>query len=253
MAKAVLVDITRCMGCRGCQVSCKQWHEQQGLQTVFKGELTNPPELNVETCTTVHFIETMHNKLPVWSFVKEQCYHCHQPVCVVACPVGALEANADGAVTRTAAECAKGCTACVEACPFHIPKRDETARNSDVQKCNFCDERIMAGDQPACIKACPSEALYFDDRDKVTAEAEKRIAAEPDKYVKHIYGLKEAGGTNWLYISHLPFTELGFEEVPEQGLFSAVSTPVPPQAAKLLTMAGAVASFRNRGARESRS
>lgn len=244
MAKAVLVDITRCMGCRGCQVSCKQWHEQQGLKTVFKGELTNPAELNVETYTTVHFVEAVNNKLPVWSFVKEQC---HQPACVAVCPVGALEANADGAVTRTTAACLKGCTACIEACPFNIPKRDEAARNPDVQKCNFCDERITAGDMPACIKACPSEALYFDDRDKVAAEAKKRMAAEPGKYVKHIYGLNEAGGTNWLYISHLPFKELGFKDVPEEGLFGAVNIPVPPQAAKLLNMAGAVVSFRNRG------
>lgn len=199
---------------------------------------------------TVHFVEALKDKLPVWSFVKEQCYHCQQPACVAVCPVGALEKNANGAVTRTAVTCVKGCTKCIEGCPFNIPKRDEAARNPDVQKCTFCDERIAAGDLPACIKACPSEALYFDERDKVAAEAEKRIAAAPGKYVKHIYGLKEAGGTNWLYISHLPFKELGFKDVPEEGLFGEAGFPVHPQAAKLLAMVGAVASFRGRGARE---
>lgn len=250
MAKAVLVDLTLCVGCRGCQVSCKQWNERNGLKTSFKGDLTNPVELNVETYTYIRFVEATKDKLPVWSFVKEQCRHCQQPVCVSVCPVGALQRNEDGAVTRTDVKCVKGCTKCIAVCPFGVPKRDETARNRDMQKCNFCDERIAAGDLPACIKACPTQALYFADRDNVVAEAEKRIAAQPGKYVKHIYGLKEVGGTNWIYISHRPFNELGFQDMPEKALIGAAGFPVPPQAARLLAMAEAVASFRNRGARE---
>jgi formate dehydrogenase iron-sulfur subunit len=97
------------------------------------------------------------------------------------------------------------------ACPFHIPKYEWESALPWVQKCSFCSERIKDGMIPACIKTCPTSTMFYDDYDAVLAEARKRMAASPGKYVNHIYGLEEAGGTSWMYISAIPFVDLGFK------------------------------------------
>lgn len=253
MAKAVLVDISRCIGCRGCQVACKQWKERKGLQTAFHGDFTNPVKLNAETYTRIKFIEAEKNKGPIWSFVKEQCFHCQAPACVSGCPVGALQKTADGPVLYDFDRCV-GCRYCMVTCPFGIPKYEWTSKNPWVQKCNFCAERIATKLEPACIKTCPTQVMHFGERNEVIAEAQRRLAASPSKYVQHIYGLEEVGGTSWLYISDVPFAQLGFKtDLPSEQLpkyTEEVLSNVPAKAVGLIAVLGAVAYFRNRGSRE---
>jgi formate dehydrogenase iron-sulfur subunit len=107
------------------------------------------------------------------------------------------------------------------ACPFNVPRIDFYEVLPVITKCTFCADRVGEGLEPACVKACPTDALLFGDREELIAQARERIATRPDKYVDHIYGEKEAGGTSWMYLSPVPFDQLG-EAFPDVG-----EEPVP--------------------------
>jgi len=96
------------------------------------------------------------------------------------------------------------------ACPFGVPTFEWDKPLPWIRKCTFCADRQGGGLQPACVTTCPSGALKFGEREELIAEARERIAAHPDQYVDHIYGEREVGGTSWLYLSPVPFEELGF-------------------------------------------
>ena len=209
MAKSVLVDLTRCIGCRGCQVACKEWNERSARKTAFHGEYSNPVRLNSDTYTRIRFSEKDDEGRPVWSFIKEQCLHCVSPACASVCPVAALEKTANGPVVYNYDRCI-GCRYCMLACPFQIPTFEWESARPWVQKCTFCSERISDGMVPSCIKVCPTTTMFYGESNVVMSEAKKRIADYPTKYVNHIYGEKEAGGTSWIYISNVPFEQLGF-------------------------------------------
>jgi formate dehydrogenase iron-sulfur subunit len=217
MAKSVLVDMTRCIGCRGCQTACKEWNELPARKSVFRGEYTNPIRLNSDTYTRIRYTE-MEKNGPVWSFIKEQCLHCKDPACVSVCPVAALTKSAAGPVVYNYDRCI-GCRYCMVACPFRVPTFEWESARPWVQKCSFCSERIKDGLIPACIKVCPTTTMFYGEDKEVLAEARKRIADNPGKYVNHIYGEKEAGGTSWIYISNVPFDQIGFtRNVPQINL-----------------------------------
>ncbi len=218
MARSVLVDTTRCIGCRGCQGACKAWNERSVKKTAMHGSYTNPTELNSECFTNVRFVERKQAGAPAWNFVKKQCLHCENPACASVCPVAALQKIPEGPVAYDYDRCI-GCRYCMLACPFEVPKYEWERLLPAVQKCSFCAERIRDGLPPACVKTCPTRTMFYGTREEVLAEARRRIANSPGKYIDHIYGLKEAGGTSWLYISSVPFPELGLSlDVPHQSL-----------------------------------
>ncbi len=207
--KGVLVDLTRCIGCRGCQVACKQWNERSVKKTALTGNFTNPPELNSECYTNIKYVEQEKDGAPVWSFIKNQCLHCKNPACASVCPVEALKKTEAGPVVYRFERCI-GCRYCMLACPFYVPKYEWEKAVPWVRKCTFCSERVANDLVPACIKVCPTQTMFYSDYDSVRAEAEKRLAQSPGKYINHIYGKDEAGGTSWIYISSVPFETLGF-------------------------------------------
>lgn len=209
MANGVLVDITRCIGCRSCQIACKAWHNLEANYNLMNGNLTMPKELNDNNYTLIEFEENK-NSNKTWEFIKKQCFHCKEPACVSACPVGALRKMKNSAVIYDQWLCI-GCRYCMVACPFDIPKYEWDTTNPWIRKCDFCDDRIEEGLEPACVKACPMEVMYFDDYKNIVKEAKQRIKNNPDKYINYVYGEKEAGGTSWIYISDKPFEELGFK------------------------------------------
>ncbi|MBI3921742.1 MAG: 4Fe-4S dicluster domain-containing protein, partial [Armatimonadetes bacterium] len=101
---------------------------------------------------------------------------------------------------------------CVMACPFDIPKYEWDKQLPITQKCVMCyEKRLKRGRQPACTEVCPTGAARFGDRNELIAEARKRLRRYPERYVRHIYGLHEAGGTSVLYLSGVPFDKLGFK------------------------------------------
>ena len=209
MSKALLIDTTKCMGCRGCQVACKQWKNLPAADTILP-EQVNSDQLSHKTLTHVcsHLQETTNGEQTGY-FVKRQCMHCNVPSCVSACPAGALRKTAEGPVIYDASKCI-GCMHCTLACPFSVPKFGWGKALALIQKCNLCFDRITAGMKPACVSTCPNDAITFGERDELIAEAERRIRRHPDKYVNHIYGREEAGGTSVLYLAGVPFEALGF-------------------------------------------
>jgi len=229
-AMGVLVDLTLCVGCRACVVACKEWNglplnqedyfrslSAQKENAVFVGDKTITPRLSADTYTVVeyHDVRGSESESP-WVFVKRQCMHCLEPACESACPVGAFRKTAEGPVVYDSWKC-MGCRYCMMACPFGVPTYEWQNAIPFVRKCTFCFDRItddgslpLTERVPACVKACPANALMFGRRVDLLAEARRRIAANPGKYIDHIYGEHEAGGTSWLYISSVPFDKLGF-------------------------------------------
>jgi formate dehydrogenase iron-sulfur subunit len=209
MSKGVLVDLVRCMGCRSCQVACKAWNDNTHEITLCLGCYDNPPKFSSDTWSLIRFTEVEHGGDLHWVFAKLQCMHCEHPGCVAACPVGALEKTDDGPVVYHDQKCI-GCRYCMFACPFGVPTFEWDETVPYIRKCTLCADRVGEGLEPACVKACPTGALEFGEREELLAEARRRIAARQDKYVNYIYGENEVGGTSWMYLSPVPFEELGF-------------------------------------------
>ncbi len=191
--KAVLYDSEKCIGCRACEVACHQWNSLPADDTSFSPDYTNPPHVTSRSWTTVTFHELGggDGKPPLWVFVKIQCFHCLTPTCATVCPTKAFHIDPlTGAVVWDPEKCI-GCKYCIEACPFDIPRLDPSTKR--VVKCTFCVDRIQHGIPPACVQACPTGALYFDDYDRVVAKA-KELEAKG----RIVYGLREVGGTRFM-------------------------------------------------------
>ena len=238
MSNGFLIDLTLCVGCRSCQVACKQWNNLENedpLPRFFakKRGYQNPEKLTARNYCYVSFHEFPCEKNGVkWVFAKRQCMHCIDPACVSACLVGALTKTESGAVLYDDSKCI-GCRYCMLACPFDVPTYEWDKVVPYIRKCTQCFDRTRphptntelngapmpdehkardeaAAHQPACAKACPTGCIEFGDREALLQEARKRIADHPDQYVNHIYGEKEAGGTSCLYLSSVPFADIGF-------------------------------------------
>lgn len=215
---AFLIDLTKCTGCRGCQVACKQWNQLEAEDTeFFSGEgYQNPPAISEYTFTRIKFRDYQKNGENEFAFYKEMCMHCDDPACASVCPVGAFEKTAEGPVIYKADRCI-GCRFCMIACPFGIPKYEWSKGLPLVKKCTGCYSRIKEGLEPACATACPT-AITYGPRDEMVKIAEERFKNNQKKYIRKIYGLNEAGGTSVLYLTNLPFDELGFKNVTQRPL-----------------------------------
>lgn len=200
----VLVDTTRCIGCRSCEMACAETHgfPQPDLDdAVFEKERTP----SVSQWSIVNRYKTDKGEI----FAKKQCMHCNQPACASACLTKAMLKTEEGPVIWREGKC-MGCRFCMISCPFDIPKFEYESPVPKIQKCTLCWERLQKGNLPACVEACPAEALMFGKRRELIEEARQRIAKSPDDYVHHLYGENEAGGTAYLYLSKVPFEQVGF-------------------------------------------
>lgn len=216
MSKGVLVDLTKCIGCRACQTACKQWNQLPSAETNNYGSYENPLHLSAVNFTKIHFTETEYNNKFNFVFTKQQCMHCEEPACVTACPVSALQKRPEGAVTYDDKRCF-GCRYCMVACPFGIPSFQWDTPTPWIRKCTFCFDRQSGGLKPACVTTCPTGALEFGERDELIIEAHRRINESPEgKYIDHVYGEHEVGGTSWMYLSPVPFEEIGFKTLPDE-------------------------------------
>ena len=192
--KALLIDVVRCIGCRACIGACMEEHGFQG----------DPDKVTRLSSKSLTALRTSGER-----FVRDLCRHCLEPSCASVCPVGALQKTAAGPVVYDATRCL-GCRYCVQACPFNVPRYEWDRAVPAVTKCDFCVRRQAKGQPTACAEVCPAEATVFGTREELLAEAHRRIAAEPDKYYHHVWGETEVGGTSVLFLSPVPFEQLGF-------------------------------------------
>jgi len=274
--RATLIDITNCIGCRACQVACKQWNEREGEDTELEAELgfQNPATLSAKTYTLIAFHEMENPQKPGGlesAFVMQRCLHCLEPACASACPTTALYRQDDGPVTYDADKCI-GCRYCMLACPWDVPTAEWNTLAPKISKCTHCADRADqplplafngkplsddAGKRfassiatPACVKACPADALRFGTRDEMLALAHKRISDRPDKYIDHIYGEKELGGTSVVYLSAVPFEKLGFPTYGDKPFPAFTKTALGAVPAAVITvgalLGAAYAFFRKR-------
>ena len=193
--KVKLIDVAKCTGCRGCQLACKQWNGLSAGQTVAAGTYQNPPDLQPNTWTLIRFQEVAAKDGVKWLFRKDGCMHCTNAACVKVCPSGALYYSDLGTVGIIKERCI-GCKECVAACPFEIPRYDSVT--DKVYKCDLCLSRIKADLSPACVKACPTGALTFGDREDMLKLAYKRTKELGGD--ANVYGDKFVEGTHVLYV-----------------------------------------------------
>ena len=242
VGNGVLIDAAQCVGCKSCQRACKIANNlpSDGRET----------SLSATTLTIVDF-KNISPKIdqPEVKPVKRQCMHCEEPACVSVCPVGALVKSDSGAVTYDANKCI-GCRYCMMACPFGVPKYNWSSPNPQINK---CAQQCMANGKatsPACVQACPVKALAYGSRDELLTIAHTRIAQNPTKYVNQVYGENEIGGTSMLYLSSVPFEQLGFRtDLPTEPLPSltwAAQEKIPGVLVTVATLLSGIAWWTHR-------
>ena len=196
----LLIDTSKCIGCKACQMACQQWHSLPTEDTAFTGTYQNPPDMSAASLTVTKFFEVAGTKLN-WLFFKDQCRHCDEPPCR-GCPLGAIIRQGDGIVRIDSARCFPDrCSRnaekpCQEKCKFdEIPRytymKAGTLVATKMRKCDFCYDRLPGGNsggsgKPACEMACPAGAISFGNADPIMVEAISRL-----KYLKS-HGLPQA-------------------------------------------------------------
>lgn len=204
-----LIDVSKCTGCRGCQLACKQWNQMPAKQTKNSGSYQNPPDLQWNTWTLIRFQEVSDKDGLKWLFRKDGCMHCTDAACVKVCPSGALYHTEYGTVGLNQEKCI-GCKECIAACPFDIPRWNRATDR--IYKCDLCLSRIQADLMPACVKACPTGALTFGEKKTMIKAAYKRAAELGGN--ASVYGDKFVDGTHVIYV--LPEKVEVYEKLPEK-------------------------------------
>jgi formate dehydrogenase iron-sulfur subunit len=231
----VLTDITRCVGCRTCEAACNEVNKLPPPKIPFEDQsvFEKTRRTDAQALTVVNrYPNPKSGEPPI--YVKHQCRHCDEPACASVCLVKAFTKTREGAVTYNKGICI-GCRYCMTACPFHVPAYEYNDPFSpEIKKCTMCfDTRVSKGGIPGCVEACPMEAMTFGKRSDLLKLARRRIMEHPERYIDHIYGEREVGGTSWLYISGVPFEQLGFR-------MDLGTKPYPELARGFLSMVPAV-------------
>lgn len=198
-----LVDTIRCIGCKRCMSACKRWNNLK----IERNELISDRaiDLSANNWLVVNLrIDSKNQTLK--NYDHWACQHCKQPACEGVCPVSAIKKLPFGPVVINEDKCI-GCRYCYQACPYKVPRFDFEKRVT--RKCHMCYNRIPLLNymKPACVAACPVNALFFDYKDEVIKEAIRRT--ELLKGSTYILGLTEAGGTDMLTILPTKPQDLG--------------------------------------------
>lgn len=211
----VLVDVSKCIGCRRCEWACNEWNQNPNRPLrEFEASVHQKPSV-FDKMRRPHagqftVVNRFYAKDGTPIYVKKQCMHCIEPACYSACFVEAFRKTKEGPVIYNPHVCI-GCRYCMVACPFDIPAYEYyDPITPQVTKCTMCYDRIVEGKVPACVEICTAGALTFGKRSELLKLAWERIMNNPGKYYPYVYGEKEVGGTSWLYISPVPFEEIGF-------------------------------------------
>ena len=216
MSVAILVDVTRCTGCERCTEACVEVNRRNRVAAEVDRATTRDGLSANRWCTVVEAAEGR--------FARKSCMHCLEPSCVSACLVGSLQKTAEGPVVYDPDKCI-GCRYCMLACPFHVPRYEWSRVAPFMQKCDLCAERLQGGERPACVEACPHDVLTFGSRDELLERARALIRDTPGRYLPHVWGETELGGTSVLYVSDVDLAALGWPGT-EAAAIPALTEPV---------------------------
>jgi len=267
-AMGMLYDTTLCIGCKTCVVACKEAnHLPQSVGHIPDAQLYNAPlDLDATTKNVIKLYKDGQRE----SYMKSQCMQCIDPGCASACMLHSLHKNETTGIVEYDPQYCVGCRYCQMACNFGVPKYEFNKLSAKIVKCEYCRHRqkdaatqtaaglthYPAGQGPACCEVCPREAVIYGTRDELIAIARQRVADNPGRYVEdRVYGIEDAGGTQVVYLAHVPFASLGLPDVgPEstpnlantvqQGIYRGFIAPA------VLYGALAVVMFRNRSSRD---
>jgi len=199
-----LIDTTTCIGCKACEVACLEWNGYEFRETTFDNTYQTMPDTAWNYWNLIRFNERPNEDGTIsWLMRKDQCMHCADPGCLMACPAdGAIVQYTNGIVDFNQEHCI-GCQYCVTGCPFDIPKFNPVTKK--VHKCTLCSDRVGVGLEPACIKSCPTGCLHFGSKEDMKILANKRVN-QLHEHSSHknagVYDPQGVGGTHVMYILH---------------------------------------------------
>jgi formate dehydrogenase iron-sulfur subunit len=212
---AKLIDVSTCIGCKACQAACMEWNDLRDEVGRNSGVYDNPRDLSAESWTVMRYAEVEEGGRLEWLIRKDGCMHCADPGCLKACPApGAIVQYANGIVDFHEENCI-GCGYCITGCPFNIPRLSK--KDHKAYKCSLCSDRVAVGQEPACIKACPTGALQFGSKEDMIDYAEERIADLKERGYVHagLYDPPGVGGTHVMYVLHHADRPQLYNELPE--------------------------------------
>jgi len=197
---AKLIDISKCIGCKACQVACMQWNDLRDEITYHPG-YNNPVDLSDQSWTVMRFAEVEGKDGALeWLIRKDGCMHCEDPGCLKACPApGAIVKYANGIVDFVSENCI-GCGYCIAGCPFNVPRISK--KDNKAYKCSLCSDRVAVGQSPACVKGCPTGSLMFGAKDEMVARGAKRVNDLKERGLAQaaLYDPQGVGGTHVMYV-----------------------------------------------------
>ena len=242
---AKLIDVTKCIGCKACQSACQEWNDLREEVGINEGSYQNPHDLTENSWTLMRFAEHEQNGTLEWLIRKDGCMHCADPGCLKACPSpGAIIQYSNGIVDFQEEHCI-GCGYCVAGCPFDVPRISK--KDSKAYKCTLCSDRVSVGLEPACIKACPTQALVFGSKEDMIDHANDRIADLKERGFDQagLYDPAGVGGTHVMYVLHHADQPQLYNDLPKEptisptvGLWKGVLKPLATAAMLFTALAG---------------
>jgi len=234
----LLHDTTLCVGCRSCEKGCAEVNDlplpKEPLED--KSIFSTKRGVSDTAFTVVNRYQEEGDGPAV--FRKHQCMHCQEPSCASVCFVKAFRKSPEGAVVYDPDVCV-GCRYCMMACPYYaVGYEYDDAFTPRVRRCTMCYPRIQEGKNPGCSDACPNGAILFGKRKDLIKVAEERFRKFPERYIDHIFGEHEFGGTSWLTLAG-PAAAFGALGLPE----NAGPTPLPEHTSGFLSIVPLIVSI----------
>ena len=244
---AKLIDVSKCIGCKACQTACMEWNDLRDDVGTTVGAYDNPADLTENSWTVMRFTEYENDESGnlEWLIRKDGCMHCEDPGCLKACPApGAIVQYTNGIVDFHEEACI-GCGYCIAGCPFNVPRISK--KDNKAYKCTLCSDRVAVGQEPACVKTCPTGAIMFGTKQAMKDQAEERIVDLKERGFDKagLYDPVGVGGTHVMYVLHHADTPSIYHGLPNKpkispmvGLWKGAAKPLALAGIAITALAG---------------